>query len=131
MNKNIDRSSTAFIAEDVVLKNKHGRPLVATPSLIPTTVVYCSTCWSYQKNGYNGRVITYTRNLDNPDLCYVSTIRCILSSAQLLIIKSGSHIAVAVLWKKRKLPSFLTRMLVTIHSHAASKIVHGIKFKTN
>ena len=68
VNKNIDGSSTVFIAADFALKNKYSCQLIATHVLDPTKLVYCSTYWRYQNNGDNGQVITYIRKMDNPEI---------------------------------------------------------------
>ena len=124
--KNVDGSATAFIAGDFVLKNKHKRPIFLTPSLDHTTVAFVSTRWRYQKNGDNGQIITYARNLDNPELCYVSAVIRILSRAQRLAIKPDCPVAVAMAGKKKLFPCFITSTLVASHLQAAAKAVHHI-----
>ena len=126
---NVDGSATAFIAGDFVLKNKHKRPVLFTPSLDQSTVVFVSTRWRYQKNGDNGQIITYARNLDNPELCYISAVIRILARAQRLDIKPDCPIAVAMAGKKNLSPCFITSTSVASHLQAAAKEVHHISSK--
>ena len=125
--KNVDGSATAFLAEDFILLNKHKRPLVFSLSLDHTKVFYCSTKWRYQKNGDNGQIITYARNDEDPEMCYISAILRILTRATRLAVKPSSPIAVAMVKrKKRKFPSFITSTLVTMYFQAAARQVHRI-----
>ena len=112
---NVDGSATAFIAGDFVLKNKHKRPVLFTPSLDQSTVVFVSTRWRYQKNGDNGQIITYAKKLDTPELCYVSAVIRILARAQRLNIKPDCPIAVAMAGKKKIYPCFITSTSVASH----------------
>ena len=114
-----------------VLKDKHKRPILLTPSLDHTTVAFVSTRWRYQKNGDNGQIITYARNLDNPELCYVSAVIRILIRAQRLAIKPDCPVAVAMCGKKKLSPCFITSTLVASHLQAAAKVVNHIISKKN
>ena len=48
----IDGSTTAFITEVLILKDKHKRPLVFSLNLGHSKVRYCSIRWYYQTNCY-------------------------------------------------------------------------------
>ena len=128
---NVDGSATAFTAADFVLKNKFKRPILLTLSLDRSTVAFVSVKWRFQKNGDNGQVITYARNLDNKDLCFVSAVISILDRAQRLSVKPGCPIAVVMAGKKKLSPCFITSTLVASHLQAAATAVHHVTSKTD
>ena len=77
-------------------------------------------------------MITYSQNLDNPELCYVSAIIRILAYTQRLAVNHDASIAVARVKKKmKKIAPFLTSTLVTLHSQNATKVVHDIRSDKN
>ena len=98
-------------------------------------LLYTNLLWSLLaldavlKNGENSQIITHARNLDNPELCYVSTVIRILARAQRLDIKSECLIIVAMAGKKKLSPYFITSTSVASHSQAAAKVVHHISSK--
>ena len=124
---NIDGSPTAFLASDFILKDKKKRRLPFTSKLAHSKVVYCSTRWRFQRNGDNGQIITYSRNLVDPELCYISAILRILARAKRLKLKTNSPVAVATSTTKKCSKSFyITSSLVAAFFQNAAKIVHHV-----
>ena len=94
--RNIDSSAAAFIASDVSLRDKHKHKIIFSATLDPTTVVYCDTCWRFQKDNNNSEIITYEHNDLKPTHCYIRAVLRILARADHLGINFDTFIAVAM-----------------------------------
>ena len=91
--RNVDGSSKAFVASDFTFKGTQGKHLRSTTKKSLATAQSVDACWRFQKNGDNGQKITYVKDTNNEDLCYVSATKNVLGRATRLKIPTNKPLA--------------------------------------
>ena len=117
--------SQALIFEDFVFYGEGERRIHDIRRVSVDDIVSVGVCWRNQKNGDNGQVIVYVRDLDRPDFCPVLASYNIAMRAYRLKVPKLEPVAVFLSNQGKRL--FVTDKMVATSLQAAAMQAHNLK----